>query len=89
MTAQRPPLEVKNYKYADIWPNNAPYQAVHNWIAMFQRSVVPQAANLPAYLEGKLKEFIKRNLKDKKTGPVYLRYYMKSQQNYCLYHMLE
>ena len=89
VTAQRPLLEVKNYKYADIWPNNAPYQAVHNWIAMFQRSVVPQAANLPAYLEGKLKEFIKRNLKDKKTGPVYLRYYMKSQQNYCLYHMLE
>ena len=89
VTVQRPLLEVKNYKYADVWPNNAPYQAVHNWIATFQRSVVPQASNLPAYLEGKLKEFIKRNLKDKKTGPVYLRYYVKSQQNYCLYHMLE
>ncbi len=89
VTVQRPLLEVKNYKYADVWPNNAPYQAVNNWLAVFQRSVVPQAANLPAYLEGKLKEFIKRNLKDKKTGPVYLRYYMKSQQNYCLYHMLE
>ena len=89
VTVQRPLLEVKNYKYADVWPNNAPYQAVHNWLAVFQRSVVPQAANLPAYLEGKLKEFIKRNLKDKKTGPVYLRYYVKSQESYCLYHMLE
>ena len=89
VTVQRPLLEVKNYKYTDVWPNNAPYQAVHNWLATFQREIVPQAANLPAYLEGKLKEFIKRNLKDKKTGPVYLRYYVKSQQNYCLYHMLE
>ena len=89
VTVQRPLLEVKNYKYADVWPNNAPYQAVHNWLATFQREIVPQAANLPAYLEGKLKEFIKRNLKDKKTGPVYLRYYVKSQESYCLYHMLE
>ena len=81
VTVPRPLLEVKNYKYA--------YQAVHNWLTVFQRSVVPQAANLPAYLEGKLKEFIKRNLKDKKTGPFYLRYFLKSQSTYCLDHMLE
>ena len=89
VTVPRPLLEVKNYKYADVWPNNAPYQAVHNWLTVFQRSVVPQAANLPVYLEGKLKEFIKRNLKDKKTGPFYLRYFLKSQSTYCLDHMLE
>lgn len=89
VTVPRPLLEVKNYKYADVWPNNAPYQAVHNWLAVFQRSVVPQAANFSAYLEEKLKEFIKRNLKDKKTGPFYLRYFLKSQSSYCLDHMLE
>ena len=89
VTVPRPLLEGKIYKYADVWPNNAPYQAVHSWLAVFQRSVVPQAANLPAYLEGKLKEFIKRNLKDKKAGPFYLRYFLKSQSTYCLDHMLE
>ena len=89
ITVPRPLLDTKNYKYADAWPNNAPYQAVQNWLSVFQRSVVQQASNLPAYLEGKLKDFIKRNLKDKKTGPVFLRYYVKSQESYCLYHMLE
>ena len=89
VTVQRPLLEVKNYKYADVWPNNAPYQAAYNWLAEFQRSVASQAVNLPVYLEEKFKEFIKRNLKDRKTGPFYLRYYVKSQTSYCLEHMLE
>ena len=89
VTVQRPLLEVKNYKYADVWPNNAPYQAAYNWLAEFQRSVASQAVNLPVYLEEKFKEFIKRNLKDRKTGPFYLRYYVKSQTPYCLAHMLE
>lgn len=89
VTVPRPLLTEKNYKYQDVWPNNAPYQAAHNWLAMFQRAVVQQSGNLPGYLEGRLKEFIKLNLKNKATGPVFLRYYMKSEQSYCLYHMLE
>ena len=89
VTVDRPFLNEKNYKYADVWPNNAPYQAVNNWLALFQRSVVQQAGNLPGYLEGRLKEFIKTNLENKKTGPVYLRYFVKSEESYCLYHMLE
>ncbi len=89
VTVQRPVLEVKNYTYANVWPNNDPYKAVHSWLAMFQRSVVPQAASLPTYLEGNFKKFIKRNLKDRKTGPFYLSSYMKSQNSYCLHHMLE
>ncbi|MDO4649491.1 MAG: tubulin-like doman-containing protein, partial [Eubacteriales bacterium] len=84
----RPVFDPKGWNYQDVWPNNAPYQAAHNWIAMFQRSVVQQAGNLPAYLEGRLKEFIKLNLQNKKTGPIYLRYFVKSDETYCLYHML-
>ena len=89
VTVQRPFLEGKIYKYADVWTNNAPYQTVYYWLGMFQKSVASQAANLPVYLEEKFKEFIKRNLKDRKTGPFYLRYYVKSQTPYCLAHMLE
>lgn len=89
VTVQRPLLEVKDYKYADVWPNNVPYQMVYNWLAAFQRSVAAQAANLPAYLEEKFKEFIKQNLEDRRTGPFYLSYYVKSQTSYCLENMLE
>ena len=83
----RPALQ--QYEYKDIWPNNTPYNAAYNWLASFQRAVVTQSSNLPSYLEGKLKNYIKSNLQNKKTGPVYLRYFVKSEESYSLYHMLE
>ena len=83
----RPALQQFDYK--DIWPNNTPYNAAYNWLADFQRAVVKQSGNLPSYLEGKLKNYIKSNLQNKKTGPVYLRYFVKSEESYSLYHMLE
>ena len=77
------------YDHKDIWPNNVPYNIVYNWLAAFQRAVVIQSDNLSSYLEEKLKDYIKSNLRNKKTGPVYLRYFLKSGKRYCLYHMLE
>ncbi|MCD8153209.1 MAG: tubulin-like doman-containing protein, partial [Clostridiales bacterium] len=90
VAAPRPALDPgsHSYGYGDVWPNNAPYNAAYNWLALFQRSAVQQAGNLPSVLEGRLREFIRTNLKDRKTGPVYLRYFVKSDQDYCLYHML-
>ena len=84
-----PRPELQQYDHKDIWPNNAPYNVVYNWLVAFQRAVVKQSDNLSGYLEEKLKDYIKSNLRNKKTGPVYLRYFLKSEKRYCLYHMLE
>ncbi len=90
VTVSKPCLDTKNYRYADVWQqNNKPYQDVHNWLALFQKSVMSGTITLPAYLEEKLKEFIERNLRDNQIGPFYLRHFMKSQSTYCLCHMLE
>ena len=84
-----PRPELQQYDHKDIWPNNVPYNVAYNWLVAFQRAVVKQSDNLSSYLEEKLKDYIKSNLRNKKTGPVYLRYFVKSEERYCLYHMLE
>ncbi len=84
----RPVLTYDQYPYNSIWSANAPYTAAHQWLAQFQRAVTQQAANAPSYLEGKLKAFFQRNLSNPKTGPLYLRYFIKSDETYSLFKTL-
>lgn len=85
---QRPLLNIKFYEYDDVRQNKTPYKDVCNWIELFQKSVAEQEEVLTDSLGDKLKEFIKRNLWNVQTGPFYLRYYMKDENEYCLYHRL-
>lgn len=99
VTMSRPLLKISKYKYTDVWEskhrtacgehNNKTYQIASEWLFGFQLAVDLEAKNLSAHLERRLKEFIERNLRDNQTGPFYLYYFMKSQNEYCLSHMLE
>lgn len=81
-------LDSQEYKYEDIWLNKEPYERACAWLGNFQISVARLAGELPEHLEKIFQKFVKTNLKDNKTGPFYLQYFMKSQEPYCLYHML-
>lgn len=81
-------LDSREYKYEDIWLNKEPYERACARLGNFQISVTRRAGELPEHLEKTFQKFVKTNLKDNKTGPFYLRYFMKSQEPYCLYDML-
>ena len=85
----RPNLDEQNYSFADVRRNDTPRRKVYEWLTLFQQSVVQQERTLRDALEDKLKEFIRSNLCRQQTGPVYLCYFMNSDQNSCLYHYLE
>lgn len=85
----RPNLDEQNYSFADVRRNDTPRLQVYEWMTLFQQSVVNQEGTLRDVLEGRLKEFIRSNLCQQQTGPVYLCYFMNSGQNNCLYHYLE
>ena len=99
VTMSRPLLKTSKYKYTDVWQskyrtacgdqNNTTYQITYEWMVGFRLAVELESKNLSVYLERRLKEFIERNLRDKQTGPFYLYYFMKSQDEYCLDQMLE
>lgn len=81
-------LDSQEYKYEDIWLNKELYERACARLGNFQISVTRRAGELPEHLEKTFQKFVKTNLKDNKTGPFYLRYFMKSQEPYCLYDML-
>lgn len=81
-------LDGREYKYEDIWLNKDPYKRACARLGNFQISVTRRTGELPEHLEKTFQKFVKTNLKDNKTGPFYLQYFMKSQEPYCLYDML-
>ncbi len=83
------PVQGAKEKYADIWPNNLPFNKAERWLEHAKVTMHKNRINFAAVKEGLLCNYMHVILKDISRGPCYAARLLFSNTSFCMIKTLE
>ncbi len=86
---EKRPIQGARERYADIWPNNLPYNKAERWLEHVKETMNKNRINFVSVKEGLLSNYMHVILKDISRGPCYAARLLFSNTSFCIIKTLE